>query len=126
MTNLLESGVEWLRDTLKSSAATSITITRSPTTSPSRTAVVGSTRMEVVTEEGDALQAKVRDYLIDVDEYDLGAGNVEPAEGDEIRETVGSATHVFTVVPLDGDRAWRYSDPYHKTYRVHTKHTKTE
>lgn len=94
--------------------------------SVNKTAVVGNTRMEVASADGFVVQSKMRDYLIDAVDYDFGAGAVEPAEGDEIREVEGSVTYVYTVLPLGTEKAARWSDLSGKTWRIHTKLTSVE
>lgn len=102
-----------------------ITLKRGASTTPDVTATVGNTRAEVMDQQGVTVQARERDYLIDVADYVIGSVAVEPAEGDEIRETDGATTHVYEVRPLGAEPAWRWSDPYRQTYRIHTKYVGT-
>ena len=59
-----------------------------------------------------------RDYLILV--ADLAAGGItgEPTPGDLIIE---ADDRTFEVQDIAGEPCWRWSDPYHKTLRIHTK-----
>ena len=126
MTNLLANGTTWLQGILKSHASRAVSYKRGAETIMIAQAVIGNTRTDVMTADGMTVQSKVRDYLVDVEDLYLGGAVVEPAEGDEIRETDGTSTYVFTVMPLGSEPAWRYSDPFRQRYRIHTKVTAIE
>ena len=49
-----------------------------------------------------------------------------PQRGDRIRETQGQQVFVYEVTAPGKEPVWRYSDPYRKTLRVHTKQTDVE
>ena len=51
---------------------------------------------------------------------------VLPERGDRIRETQGATTYVYEVMAPGKEPHYRYSDPYRKTLRIHTKHVSTE
>jgi hypothetical protein len=55
---------------------------------------------------------------------DLSLG--EPQRSDQIRETQGAKTFVYEVMAPGKEPAYRFSDPYRKTYRIHTKLVGTE
>ena len=63
-----------------------------------------------------------RDYLIQAADLDLG----EPQRGDQIRETQGATIYKYEVMAPGKEPAFRFSDPYRKTYRIHTKLVGTE
>jgi hypothetical protein len=67
-------------------------------------------------EGGAAVVFGDRDYLIPVAELPN-----EPQRGDRITEVISGVEAVFEVVEPMGEPAWRYSDPGHTVYRVHTK-----
>lgn len=62
-------------------------------------------------EYGITTRTRVRDYLIDA--ADMAA---EPQPGDHIIDD----NHIFEVQPVGDDDAWRWTDGYHRTYRIHT------
>jgi len=51
----------------------------------------------------------------------LGGTPVLPQRGDRIRETQSTQVFVYEVVAPGDEPCWRYSDPYRRTLRVHTK-----
>jgi len=59
-------------------------------------------------------------------DLDLGAGPILPRAGDQVRETVGLSVFVYEVNAPGGQPPWRYSDPYRRVLRIHTKHIGTE
>lgn len=82
------------------------------------TATVGATPTERDDGAGTIVRSTVRDYLIAVSELVLGGEAVTPQRGDRIEEASG---HVYEVMPVGKEAAWRYSTPGRDTYRVHTR-----
>ncbi len=92
-------------------------------------ATIGKTEFEQVDDVGGAgliRRVESRDFLVRTAELDLGAGPILPRAGDQVRETVGTAVFVFEVNAPGGQPPWRYSDPYRRVLRIHTKHIGTE
>lgn len=91
-------------------------------------AVPAETRFEMPTDFDFVGMLRVRDWLIAADAYGFGAGVVEPAPGDLIRETLeDGGVEVFEVMSPGGrEPAWRWSDRQRNTLRVHTKRIATE
>ena len=46
--------------------------------------------------------------------------------GDQVRETAGTNVFVYEVNAPGGQPPFRYSDPYRRVLRIHTKHIATE
>ena len=67
-----------------------------------------------------------RDFLVRTGDLDLGAGPILPRAGDQVRETVGLSVFVYEVNAPGGQPPFRYSDPYRRVLRIHTKHIATE
>ena len=67
-----------------------------------------------------------RDFLVRTADLDLGAGPILPRAGDQVRETVGLSVFVYEVNAPGGQPPFRYSDPYRRVLRIHTKHIATE
>ncbi|MBN8644351.1 MAG: hypothetical protein J0L61_03810 [Planctomycetes bacterium] len=92
-------------------------------------ATIGKTEFEQVDDVGGAgliHRVESRDFLVRTAELDLGAGPILPRAGDQVRETVGTSVFVYEVNAPGGQPPWRYSDPYRKVLRIHTKHIGTE
>jgi hypothetical protein len=92
-------------------------------------ATIGKTEFEQVDDVGGAgliYRVESRDFLLRASDLDLGAGPVLPRAGDQVRETVGTSVFVYEVNAPGGQPPWRYSDPYRRVLRIHTKHIATE
>jgi hypothetical protein len=89
-------------------------------------ATVGRTEFEQADEAGLIHRVESRDFLVRTAELDLGSGPILPRAGDQVRETVGTAVFVYEVNAPGGQPPWRYSDPYRRVLRIHTKHIATE
>ena len=90
---------------------------------------IGKTEFEQVDDVGGAgliHRVESRDFLVRTAELDLGAGPILPRAGDQVRETVGTSVFVYEVNAPGGQPPWRYSDPYRRVLRIHTKHIGTE
>lgn len=121
MTNLLQSGIQWLNGTLKASAAVDVTYARGADT-VDLMASRGSTRAEVSDGEGNmTLKTVIDDWIIDAADLILAGELTEPDDGDEIRLTVGETEYVYTVFPIAGEPCFRPSDAYGTRLRIHTK-----
>ena len=92
-------------------------------------ATIGKTEFEQVDDVGGAgliHRVESRDFLVRTAELDLGAGPILPRAGDQVREMVGTAVFVYEVNAPGGQPPFRYSDPYRRVLRIHTKHIGTE
>ena len=127
MSDLLNSGSEWLGVTMRAHAAASVTYTRGSGSyaleAEGVAATIGRTVFEVTDDYGLLTRVESRDYLIDAAELEAFG---EPQRGDQIRETLGGAVQVFEVMAPSGEDHFRYSDAYRRTYRIHTKRVGAE
>lgn len=89
-------------------------------------ATIGKTEFEQADDAGLIHRVESRDFLIRTADLDLGAGPTLPRAGDQVRETVGTSVFVYEVNAPGGQPPFRYSDPYRRVFRVHTKHIGTE
>lgn len=89
-------------------------------------ATIGKTEFEQADDAGLIHRVESRDFLIRAADLDLGAGPTLPRAGDQVRETSGSQVFVYEVNAPGGQPPFRYSDPYRRVLRVHTKHIGTE
>ena len=92
-------------------------------------ATVGKTEFEQADDSGLIHRTESRDFLVRTADLDLGAGLMLPRAGDQVRETVGTvggSVFVYEVNAPGGQPPFRYSDPYRRVLRIHTKHIATE
>ena len=89
-------------------------------------ATIGKTEFEQADDAGLIHRVESRDFLVRTEDLDLGAGPILPRAGDQVRETVGTSVLVYEVNAPGGQPPWRYSDPYRRTLRIHTKYIGTE
>ena len=118
MSTLFAKLKDWLPGQAKQVAGVSVTYTRGATTR-TITALEGRTAFAAQPVEGPRIEFGDRDYLILA--TDLAALG-EPVLGDRISQAFAGQTEVYEVItPGTGDPAWRWSDPGHTIYRLHTK-----
>lgn len=125
MTNLLQIGASWLADQMKTHASIDVTYERGAEQVPVK-ATVGKTEFEIDDGSGTVVRFQTRDYLIHAADLVLGGVETLPVAGDLIRETQGTHTFVHEVMAPGDEPHYRYSDPFRKLLRIHTKHVATE
>ena len=116
MADMLRTGAAWLEAQRKTHMTTDVVYThkRAPgSASVTVAATFGRTNYEVSTEDGMTVGSHVWDFLITA--TDLSA---EPEGGDIIT----AQGRRYIVMGFAGE-AWRWSDPYRTTYRIHTRDT---
>jgi hypothetical protein len=89
-------------------------------------ATIGKTEFEQADDAGLIHRVESRDFLVRTEDLDLGAGPILPRAGDQVREVVGLSVFVYEVNAPGGQPPFRYSDPYRRVLRIHTKHIATE
>jgi len=89
-------------------------------------ATIGKTVFEQADEYGVIHRTQSRDYLISAADLVLAGVPEQPKAGDRIRETVGEQIFLYEVMAPGSEPPWRYSDPYRKALRIHTKFVGTE
>lgn len=89
-------------------------------------ATIGKTDFEQADDAGLIHRVESRDFLVRTADLDLGAGPILPRAGDQVRETVEAQVFVYEVNAPGGQPPFRYSDPFRRVLRVHTKHIGTE
>ena len=123
MADLLREAMGFLDTELKAHASHSVVYSQR-SVAVTVSAQVGFSKLAVSGGDGEASIVRTdRDFLISVADLINGSGGrIIPAEGDEVAEVVGGKTFRYRVEkPTTGDNCWRYSDPYHKRYRIHTR-----
>ena len=125
MADLLETGSNWLQDQRTRHLSRTVVYERGADTT-TLSATIGRTVFEIDDGHGVIQRHETRDFLVLADDLVLAGAKTLPHAGDRIRETQGTTVFVYEVMAPGNEPVWRYSDPYRKTLRIHTKHVKTE
>ncbi len=125
MADLLETGSNWLEDQRTKHATRSVSYQRGAD-SVLLQATIGRTVFEIDNGHGVLERIESRDFLVLAVDLVLLGSAVLPKRGDRIRETQGTVTYVYEVMAPGKEPEWRWSDPYRKTLRIHTKQIDTE
>ena len=120
---MLRTGSDWLAGQFAEHATETVTYRRGALSAQVRLRL-GGRRDRVAEVDGGYGWERVesRDFLIPVEDLVLGGQAAEPAAGDRIEQTIGGAAEKYDVLAPGQEKCWRYSDPWKKTFRVHTKH----
>lgn len=85
-------------------------------------ATVGQTIFLIDESYGATIRHVRRDYLIATADLVLNEQPTLPKRGDRIKETHDGKVFIHEVMGPGGNEPdWRYSDPYRRTLRIHTK-----
>jgi hypothetical protein len=125
MPNLFEQGAAWLAGKLQAHGSVEVVYQRGAAQVALR-ATIGKTEFEIDDGSGVIQRFQSRDYLIQTADLELGGEPTLPVAGDRIRETVGERVFVYEVLAPGNEPHYRYSDPFRKLLRIHTKHVGTE
>ncbi len=125
MPDVLEKGLAWLDDQRHAHMTRTVVYQRG-SDAVEIAATIGRTEFEQVDEHGVVQRIQSRDFLVRAADLVLAGAPTLPKAGDRIRETVGTQTFVYEVMAPGNEPPWRYSDPYRKALRIHTKHVATE
>ncbi len=120
MTDLLEQGSAWLDQQRTQFMSRSVTYCRGETSVEVQT-TIGKWTFEIDDGTGILERIDSRDFLILTADLVLAGEVTEPQRGDRIRETCGDKVYVYEVLAPGREDCWRFSDPYRKTLRIHTK-----
>jgi hypothetical protein len=118
--DLLDKGSNWLQGQRKKHATREVTYRRGAE-SVGVKATIGRTVFEQDDGAGVIVRTQVRDYLIDTVDLVIAGQPTLPEKGDRIEETDAGKTYIYEVLPIGAEPHWRYSDPYRRTLRIHTK-----
>jgi len=122
MPDLLEQSQEWLTSMNRIYRSRQVIYARGAQ-EKEVPALVGKTVFKVDKGYGLFERVEARDYLVEV--VDLAEFG-EPERGDGVKDTLNGKVEIFEVMAPGGEPHFRYSDPYRKVFRVHTKHVGTE
>ncbi|MFG0243631.1 MAG: hypothetical protein ACF8R9_12665 [Phycisphaerales bacterium JB054] len=125
MADLLEQGAAFLDDRRHGHLTRTVTYERGAST-VDLAATVGRTIFEQADESGFIRKVESRDFLVRRTDLILDGSESLPKAGDRIRETDGAQFQIYEVMAPGGEPPFRFSDPYRKVLRIHTKHVATE
>ena len=120
MTDLLEQASAWLDDQRDKYLSRSVLYVRGAS-SVQVPATIGSTVFAVDDGAGASIRVESRDYLVRGAYLLLDGTAVVPRRGDQIHELQDGVMFVYEVMAPGDEPCWRYSDPYRRVLRVHTK-----
>ncbi|MFH1022122.1 MAG: hypothetical protein V1809_01895 [Planctomycetota bacterium] len=125
MTDLLKQGSRWLEGMRVAHASRPVVYVRGAD-SVEVSATIGRTIFSLDQGYSVIERVETRDYLVLAADLVIGGVATLPRAGDRIREVEGNKAYVYEVMAPGNEPCWRYSDPYRKTLRIHTKHVATE
>jgi len=125
LADLLETALNWL-ESQRHKHRTKTVLYQRGGDSVELLATIGRTLFEVDDGYGVIQRIESRDFLVTVAELILGGETVSPERGDLIRETQGASVYIYEVLAPGKEPHWRYSDPYRRTFRIHTKQVGVE
>jgi len=120
MGDLLRQGTEWLERQRHAHLSSSVSYHRGPL-AVALLATIGKTVFEVDGGHGFLERVESRDYLVRAEDLVFGGQAVLPQRGDRIQELEEGVTFIYEVMAPGREPFFRYSDPYRKTLRIHTK-----
>lgn len=125
MGDLLERGLAFL-DAQRDAHMTRTVAYERGASSVNVKATLGQTPFEQTNEFGIVHKVESRDFIVRTADLVLDGAATLPKSGDRIRDTQGSQVFVYEVMAPGNEPPFRYSDPYRKALRIHTKHIATE
>ena len=125
MGDLLEESSAWLDGQRLKRLSRTVSYRRGEDSVDVR-AAIGRTVFEVEDSVGVLERTESRDFLIPASDLVLGDEQVLPQQGDRIAETQDGKVYVYEVMAPGREPCWRFSDPYRRTLRIHTKQVDTE
>jgi len=120
----LQVGSAWL-DSRRTSAASHLVTYMRDVDSVSILATVGRSEFQVIDAAGAAERIESRDYLVLAVSLVLDSVTVKPEPGDRVVEVDGATTRTYEVMRPGSEPCWRWSDPFNRTLRIHTKLVET-
>lgn len=121
MADLLDTGSAWLDDQRTAHMTRPVVYERGADT-VEVPATIGRTIFEQVDRMGIVQKLESRDFLVLRTDLVLSGVETTPRAGDRVRDPDGADTQLYEVMAPGGEPPFRYSDPYRRTLRIHTKH----
>jgi hypothetical protein len=120
MADILQKASDWLEDMRTRHASRSVAYKRG-TDAAVVSATIGKTIFQIDDGLGVSTQYEARDFLILAVDLVIGGQRTLPQRGDRIQETVEAQTLEYEVLAPGKEPCFRFSDPFIKTLRIHTK-----
>lgn len=120
MSDLLRTASDWL-ETQRTAYRTQTVTYRRGDLEVEVAATVGRTVFDALDEYGAVERVETRDFLVLAEALVLAGTLVRPQAGDRIVETQGGRSYLYGVMGPGGEPPWRWSDPYRKTLRIHSR-----
>ncbi len=120
MGNVLQDGILWLSNQMDEHVSIDIVYQRNADLIPLK-ATKGRSLFEQVDANNMVIGVESRDFLVSSSNLMLHSQRIEPIEGDQIIESVGSETWLYEVTAFINDQCFRYCDPFRLRMRIHTK-----
>jgi len=113
MTNLLKTGSDWLEE-MRSAHCSSLVTHRRGVLFATMKATWSRVSYETVDESGLSVGSQVVDFLVLAADF--------PSTTPLIGDIIDTGTERYEVMPVGEDvKGWRWSDPYCRTFRIHTR-----
>ncbi len=120
MPDLLDTASAWLETMRQAHASFSVTYSRDGE-SVTLPATIGRTVFRIERDFGAHERVESRDVLLAAEELVLGGAATLPERGDRVFEERDGVRWEYEVMAPGQEPCWRFSDPYRRTFRVHTK-----
>ncbi len=131
MSDMLQTGSDWLAQQLKTHASRQVEYKRGATTAIVQ-ATIGRTLLKLDDGMGGVrMEWTDRDFLIQALDLEMAGIAIPPQRGDRIAELkssdqAGSHYELFEVLTPGQEPHWRWSDCFFKLMRIHTKRIGSE
>ena len=120
MGDLLEQSSAWLDGQRKKYLSKPVTYSRAKD-EVEVLATVGKTTFNIDSGSGVVESFESRDFIILAADLVLNGEAVTPERGDRISEVHDGQTFVYEVMGPGQEPCWRWSDPFRRAMRIHTK-----
>jgi hypothetical protein len=120
MANIFQKASDWLEEMRSRHASRPVVYLRDGE-SIVVSATIGKTVFTIDDGLGVSIQYEARDFLILTVELMQNGKTVLPQRGDRIQEPHGDGVVEYEVLAPGKEPCFRYSDPFRKTLRIHTK-----
>ena len=125
MPDILAQSSEWLESKRHELRTVPVTYSRDEA-SVALQATIGQTVFEQRDDYGVIEKTESRDFLVRAEDLVLTGSATLPERGDRVREADGGKVYVYEVMAPGKEPHFRYSDPYRRTLRIHTKQVDVE
>jgi len=125
MADMLQEASAWLEEKRHEHCTVPVTYVRGDD-SVELQATIGRTIFEQRDDYGVLEKVESRDFLVRAEDLVVGGDRTLPERGDRVREEQDGKVYVYEVMAPGREPHYRFSDPYRKTLRIHTKQVDVE